>query len=123
MAGKRLAAAGAFAAVVAAAAVLWAAPLAPLASQPRAIRQMRAAVTTVTVPHVRLPAPPPTWQSVVRSPAAVATTGAALPMLALLGMALLPRRRTAAATATPPHHGRAPPSPVVSHRFTGTRGF
>ena len=121
MAGKRLVAAGAFAAAVAAAAVLWVVPKAPATHSPL-FRHMRSTVATIPVPHASLTAANSALQSVAHSPAAAPTTQGLLLGLVLVGLAMLLRRQPAPVVARPPRRGRSPPAPPrASHPTARTR--
>jgi hypothetical protein len=125
MTGKRLAAAGALVAAVAATAALWVVPHATLSSQLRAgqlrtIRHAQSAVTT-TVAHLRAPVAPPTPQSLMTSPVGLVVTVGVLFALVLVGVAPRQRRRAVPVTVRSPHRGRAPPSPRAHHHTARIR--
>ncbi|HEV7899207.1 MAG TPA: hypothetical protein VGP31_15340 [Planosporangium sp.] len=122
MAGKRLAAAGALAAAVAATAALWVTQHTPLPSQLRAIRQAHTAIATVNIAHVRVSAALQTSQSVAQSPDGLPATAVVVLALMLVGTALRPQRATVPATPRPARRERAPPSPAASHHTARARG-
>lgn len=113
MAGKRLVAAGMFAAAMAAAAALWAVPKAPPAIHSTLIRHMRATVATMPATQVDVTAAKSALQS-AHSPVTGSLTGAILFGLALLGLAPLLRRQPTPVVARLPRRGRSPPPPRTS---------
>ncbi|MDT4988628.1 MAG: hypothetical protein QOI74_2722 [Micromonosporaceae bacterium] len=112
MAGRRLAAAGVFAAAVAVAATLWIAPHPSLDTPAQAVRQAKSVVITVHLFHM----PAAIAESATRMgshlAAGVSVTGVFLFGLVLLGLVERTRRRPTPALAPPTRIGRAPPPPA-----------
>lgn len=109
MAGKRLVAAGMFAAAVAAAAALWVMPKTPPAIHSTLIRHMRVTVATIPATQVDLTAAKSALQSAAHAPVTGTLAGAVLFGLALLGLAARLRRQPAPVVARTPRRGRSPP--------------
>jgi hypothetical protein len=110
MAGKRLVAAGMFAATVAAAA-LWATPMMPPAIHTTLFRHLRATVATMPATQVDLTAAKSALQSAAHSPVAGSIIRGILFGLALLGLVLLWQRQPTPVVARLPRRGRSPPPP------------
>jgi hypothetical protein len=120
MAGKRLVAAGMFAATVAAAA-LWAMPKTPPAIHSTLFRHMRATVATMPATQVDLTAAKSALQSAAHSPVAWSVTRGILFGLTLLGLVLLWQRQSTPVVARLPRRGRSPPPPRAQHHTAPPR--
>jgi hypothetical protein len=118
MVGKRLAAAGIFAAAVAAAA-LWVAPHPSHGTLSRMVRQAQSATVTAQIPHVSATVGQ-SLQSVAHSITGVTAVGIVLFGLALFGLASRQPRQPAPVLARPARRGRAPPSPRGAQRTART---
>jgi len=121
MAGKRLVAAGMFAATVAAAAALWAMPKTPPAIHSTLFRHMRATIATMPATQVDLTAATSALRSAADSPVAGSLTRDTLFGLALLGLVLLWQRQPTPVVARLPRRGRSPPPPPASHHSAPPR--